>query len=361
MHFELSDEAQMLRDAARRQLTTRAGAARAVMDAGVSHDAALWATMVEQGWTAARVPEALGGLGLGAEEACVLAEECGRALAPAPLVSALAATEALLLAGSPAQHAHWLPKIAAGEAIGCIAWAEGGNSPAMVPAARLEGGRLTGVKSPVVDGRAASFAIVTVASEGGPAMALAALEPAQVEAAETLDLVRPSATLRFDGAPAEALGSAADWVRLTERLAVLHAFEALGTAEAARDRTVDYAKERIAFGQQIGRYQGVKHRLADAYVKAELARAHALHGCWAWGADAPELPLAAAAARVSSLDALKIAAEEMVQLHGGIGFTWEHDAQLFYRRNRQMRMALGNRMHWQERLVRALERRNRAA
>lgn len=192
-------------------------------------------------------------------------------------------------------------------------------------------------------------------------MALAALEPAQVEAAETLDLVRPSATLRFDGAPAEALGSAADWVRLTERLAVLHAFEALGTAEAARDRTVDYAKERIAFGQQIGRYQGVKHRLADAYVKAELARAHALHGCWAWGADAPELPLAAAAARVSSLDALKIAAEEMVQLHGGIGFTWEHDAQLFYRRNRQMRMALGNRMHWQERLVRALERRNRAA
>ena len=361
MNFELSDEALMLRDAARRLLASRSGAARAVMEAGDSHDAALWATMLEQGWTAARIPESLGGLGLGAEEACVLVEECGRALAPAPLVSAIAATEALLLAGTAEQQAQWLPKVAAGNAIGCIAWAEGGNSPAMNPSARLESGRLTGVKSPVVDGRAATFAIVTVATDAGPAMAIAALEGARVEAVETLDLVRPSAAIHFDAAPAQPLGTTADWLRLTERLAVLHAFESLGTAEAARDRTVEYAKERIAFGQQIGRYQGVKHRLADAYVKAELARAHALHGCWAWTAGAPELPLAAAAARVASLDALKIAAEEMVQLHGGIGFTWEHDAQLFYRRNRQMRMALGSRMHWQERLVRALERRNRAA
>jgi alkylation response protein AidB-like acyl-CoA dehydrogenase len=363
MNFDLSDDAKTLKDAARKFLDARAGpaAARKVMDEGASHDAALWADIVAQGWPAARIPEAHGGLGLGADEACVLAEEMGRSLAPAPLLSTMAATEALLIAGSEAQQAEWLPQLAAGEAIGCVAWAEGSLSPLQMPTAKLENGRLTGAKAPVIDGLAATVAIVTVATPEGPAMALAPLDGVAHEKRESLDLVRPSATLRFEGAPAEPLGTAADWVRLTERLAVLSAFEALGTADAARDMTIAYAKERVAFGQRIGRYQGVKHKLADMYIKAELARAHALHGCWAWGAEAAELSQAAAAARVASLDALKFTAEEAVQLHGGVGFTWEHDAQFFYRRNRQLAVSIGSRAHWADRLVRALEQRNRAA
>ncbi|MGQ5702075.1 acyl-CoA dehydrogenase family protein [Sandaracinobacteroides sp. A072] len=364
MNFDLSDDAKTLQDAARKFLDARAGpaVARKVMNDGATHDAELWAAVVEQGWPAARVPEAHGGLGLGPDEACVLAEEMGRSLAPVPLMSTMAVIEALLIAGTDAQKAEWLPKLAAGEAVGCLAWAEGdAKSIAATPATRLEGGKLSGMKSPVVDGRIATVAVVTVATADGPAMALVSLDGVAREAVETLDLVRPSATLRLDGVAAEALGTAADWVKLTERLAVLLAWEALGTAEAARDMTLAYAKDRVAFGQRIGRYQGVKHKLADMYIKAELARAHAMHGCWAWAAEAPELAQAAAAARVASLDALKLTAEESVQLHGGIGFTWEHDCQFYYRRNRQLAAALGSAAHWADRLVRALEQRNRAA
>ncbi|MBS3960863.1 MAG: acyl-CoA/acyl-ACP dehydrogenase [Sandarakinorhabdus sp.] len=364
MNFDLSDDAKTLKEAARKFLDARAGppVARKVMDAGATHDAALWAEVVEQGWPAARVPEAHGGLGLGPDEACVLAEQMGRSLAPVPLLSTMGAIEAILLAGTDAQKAHWLPKLASGEAVGTIAWAEGNaRSPTATPDARLSGGTVSGMKAPVTDGLVATVAIVTVASADGPAMAIVALDTIAREPVETLDLVRPSAKLHFDRTPAEALGTAADWVKLTEQLAVLSAWEALGTADAARDMTVAYAKERVAFGQRIGRYQGVKHKLADMYILSELARAHALHGCWAWSAGAPELAQAAAAARVSSLDALKLTAEESVQLHGGIGFTWEHDCQFYYRRNRQIASSLGSRSHWADRLVRALEQRNRAA
>ncbi len=363
MNFDLSDDAKTLKEAARKFLDARAGptVARKVMEAGSTHDAALWAEVVEQGWPAARVPEEHGGLGLGADEACVLAEEAGRSLAPVPLMSTLAAIEALLIAGTDAQKAEWLPKLASGEAVGCIAWAEGSNTPTQTPATKLSGGKLSGAKSPVIDGLVATVAIVTVATPDGPAMAIASLDGVSKTKVDTVDLVRPSAKLDLSGVAAEALGTAADWVKLTERLAVLAAWEALGTADAAREMTLAYAKERVAFGQRIGRYQGVKHKLADMYIKAELARAHALHGCWAWGADAPELAQAASAARVASLDALKYTAEESVQLHGGIGFTWEQDCQFYYRRNRQLAVSVGSRAHWSDRLVRALEQRNRAA
>jgi alkylation response protein AidB-like acyl-CoA dehydrogenase len=364
MNFDLSEDAKTLKDAARKFLDARAGppVARKAMDAGASHDAALWAEVVEQGWPAARVPEAHGGLGLGADEACVLAEEMGRSLAPVPLISTMAAIEAILLAGTEAQQALWLPKLASGETVGCIAWAEGNaKSPTAMPGLKLEGGKLSGTKSPVTDGLVTTVAIATIATNDGPAMAIVALDDVARDKVETLDLVRPSAKLTFENTPAEPLGTAADWLRLTEQLAVLSAWEALGTADAAREMTLAYAKDRVAFGQRIGRYQGVKHKLADMYIKAELARAHALHGCWAWGAGAPELAQAASAARVSSLDALKFTAEEAVQLHGGIGFTWEHDCQLYYRRNRALAASIGSRAHWADRLVRALEQRNRAA
>ncbi len=373
MNFDLSDDAKTLKDAARRFLDARAGpsVARKTMDAGTTHDAALWSEIVEQGWPAARVPEVHGGLGLGTDEACVLAEEIGRSLAPVPLLSTMAAIEAILLAGTETQQAQWLPMLASGEALGCVAWAEGdAKSPTAMPGLNLAGGTLTGTKSPVPDGLVATMAIVTIATPDGPAMAIAALERVAREKVDTLDLVRPSARLSFANTPAESLGTAAHWLRLTEQLAVISAWEALGTADAARDMTVAYAKDRVAFGQRIGRYQGVKHKLADMYIKAELARAHALHGCWAWsvatrpgetGASTPELAQAAAAARVASLDALKFTAEEAVQLHGGIGFTWEHDAQFYYRRNRAIAASIGSRAHWQDRLVRALEQRNRAA
>ncbi len=142
---------------------------------------------------------------------------------------------------------------------------------------------------------------------------------------------------------------------------MIGAFEALGTATAAMDMAVAYAKERVAFGQKIGRYQGVKHKCADMFIKLELARAHALHAVGLIDGGGAELRQAASAARVASLDALAFCAEENVQIHGGIGFTWDSDCQFYYRRHRALVAALGSRSFWAERLVRSLEQRNAVA
>ena len=366
MNFDFSDDAKALRDQARRFLDERAGAsvARKAMDGDAPYDAELWKSVVELGWTAARVPEAHGGIGLSAEEACVLAEEVGRSLIPVPFLSTLAATEALLVAGSEAQQAKWLPGIADGSVIATVGWAEGDSAtPAVTRGVRAERGTLSGTKVPVPDLLAAQLAIVTAAGSDGPALYLVDLTGpgVTVEAAPTLDLVRRHGKLTLNGAPAEPLGDAAAFHSWLDRAAVLSAWEAIGTGSVAMEMAVAYAKERVAFGQKIGRYQGVKHKCADMYVKLELARAHAMHGAWAMSTGAPELAQAAAAARVAALDAVKYCAEENVQLHGGIGFTWESDCQFYYRRNRQIAFALGSRTWWADRLVRTLERRNARA
>ncbi len=363
MDFDFADDAKTLREQARKLFDERAGpaAARAHMT-GDGMDRALWQTVVDLGWTAARVPEAHGGVGLTAEASCVLAEEAGRALAAIPLAATLAVTEALIALGSEAQQARWLPGIADGSVIAVPAWAEGGLTPAKA-GARVDGGTVSGTKAPVADLAAAQLAVVSAGGADGVGLYLVDLTGPGVAVApiETLDLVRRHGRLTLTNAPAEALGTPGGYHDWLDRAAVLGAFEALGTAAAAMDMAVAYAKERVAFGQKIGRYQGVKHKCADMFIKLELARAHALHAAWAMGADAAELRQAAAAARVASLDALGYCAEENVQIHGGIGYTWESDCQFYYRRNRALVAALGSRTFWADRLVRSLEQRNAAA
>ena len=365
MNFDFSDDAKALREQARRFLDERAGpkVARAAMASDAPYDTMLWNAVVELGWTAARVSEEHGGIGLGPDEACVLAEEIGRSLAPVPFMSTLLATEALILAGTTEQQAKWLPGIAAGSTVACVGWSEGTAASPASAGAKVTGDRITGVKVPVADLTAADVAVVTATGPDGVQLYLIDLAAPGVtrEVQETMDLVRRHGRLTLTNAPAEPLGTAAQYHDWLDRAAVLSAFEALGTAAAAMDMTVAYAKDRTAFGQKIGRYQGVKHKCADMYIKLELARAHALHGAWAMESGAGELRQAASAARVASLDALSYCAEETVQLHGGIGFTWESDCQFYYRRNRALIAGLGSKPWWADRLVRTLERRNAAA
>ena len=371
MNFDYSDDQKFLKGEARKFLEARSptSAVRVVLnDAEVSYDKALWNGVAEQGWLGAAIPEEFGGLGLGHVELCAIAEELGRSLAPIPFASTVYfVAEAIMLAGSDAQKADLLPKIAAGELIGCYATSEG---PGVVNGASLScsvsGGKLSGVKIPVTDGDIADVAVV-LASEGGrPGLFLVDLKGAGVEreTLKSLDPTRSVARLTFKDAPAQALGAAGEGQALTEqvfdRAAVLLAFEQVGGADRCLEMAREYALERYAFGRVIGSYQAIKHKLADMYVKNEVARSNCYYGAWALNTSASELAAAASAARIAASEAYWFASKENIQTHGGMGFTWEVDCHLFYRRSRQLALVAGGPKVWKERLVGQLERRNAA-
>jgi alkylation response protein AidB-like acyl-CoA dehydrogenase len=370
MNFDYSDDQKFLKNEARKFLEANCPTSRVrkvLDDDSKAYDEALWKAVAEQGWLGAAIPEAHGGLGLGHIELCAIAEELGRVVAPIPFASTVYfLAEAVMLAGSDAQKAALLPKIAAGEIIGCVATSEG---PGAVTAANLQatvsGGKLSGTKLPVTDGDIATHALVLAKENGQAGLFLVDLSSGVTrEALQTLDPTRDAAKLTFSGASAERLGAAGEGFALMERIsdraAVLLAFEQTGGADRALEMAKAYALERYAFGRVIASYQAIKHKLADIYVKNELARSNAYYGAWALNTDAPELPVAASAARIAASEAFWFAAKENIQTHGGIGFTWEVDAHLYYRRSRQLALVAGAPRVWKERLVSQLERRNAA-
>ena len=370
MNFDFSDESQLLREQAQRFLRENCTpkAVRAVLEGKTPYDAALWRSMAEMGWLGAAIPEAYDGLGLGYEALCVLAEELGRALAPVPFASSIAlAAEAILAAGSEAQKREYLPKLARGEIIATLALAEGAGDPREANIhARLADGRITGTKWPVPDATFAELAVVAVRDGPGVSLVLLDLSERGVRR-RTLASVDPSrdqAKIDFAEAPAVLLGEAHQgWNTIRgvlDRAAILTAFEQVGGASAALAMAIAYAKERFAFGRPIGSFQAIKHRLADIYVATELARSNAYYGAWALTADSAELPLAAATARVSASEAFFFAAKENIQVHGGVGYTWDYDCHLYYRRAKHLALALGSARHWKDRVVSELETRNAA-
>ncbi len=371
MNFDFSEEQYLLRDQARKFLGDRSSpaAVRAVLeDDTKAYDRELWRGMAELGWVGTTIPEEYGGAGLSGEDLCVIAEELGRTLAPTPFSSSVyLATEALLLASSEEQKQEYLPALAMGERIGCMAVSEGiGVANAQSINTRASGGVIEGTKVPVADGDAADFAIVLAGPEtgGNPSLYLVDLNDDSVrrKPVEMIDPSRSHAEITFEGTVAEPLGESGEGWSITQavfdRAAILMAFEQVGGAQACLDMAVEYAKNRFAFGRAIGSYQAIKHKLADIYVATELARANAYYGAWALAADAPDLPMAAAAARVAASEAYNLAARENIQTHGGMGFTWEFDCHLYYRRAKLLSLALGGERRWKDRLVSQLEARN---
>ncbi|MEQ8746895.1 acyl-CoA dehydrogenase family protein [Pyruvatibacter sp.] len=375
MNFDFSDDQKMLKDQAAKFLGDKCKPenVRRILESDEPYDKALWKGLADMGFLGTTIPEAYGGLGLGYLELCVIAEELGRACAPVPLSSSVyLASEAINRFGSEEQKQAWLPKVASGDAIGCFAFAEGVQAPnGRTISTTLSGGKLSGTKLPVADGDVADFAVVVVktgsgTSEGDLSLALVDLTGAGIkrESVSTIDPTRSHATITFDGAAAELVGKEGDgWANTQEVMncaAVLIAFEQLGGTQAALEMAKDYALERYAFGRQIGSYQAIKHKLADMYVKLELARGHCYYGAWALSTNSPELPLAAAGARVAATEAYRFAAQENIQTHGGIGYTWEANTQFYYRRSKLLGLALGAPGQWKERIVRQLEQRNAA-
>ena len=368
MNFDFSDDLKQLREQARKFLHERcpSAAVRKILEGPEPYHKALWKEIAAMGWTGAAIPEAYGGAGLGHLGLCVLAEELGAALAPVPFSSSIyLASEAIMAGGSEVQKKAWLPKLASGEAIGTLAIAEGpGKADVRKLRTTYRGGALSGEKLPVPDGDVADVAIVAAQGERGVVLAIADLSASGVqrEAVETIDPSRSHARIGFENTPAEALGSSGDGERLLRRVqdraAVLFAFEQVGGAQRSLEMARDYALQRYAFGRPIGSFQAIKHKLADVYVATELARSNAYYGAWALASDAAELPLAAATARISASEAYFLAAKENIQVHGGMGYTWEFDCHLYYRRAKLLSLALGSTRLWKDRLITQLETAN---
>jgi alkylation response protein AidB-like acyl-CoA dehydrogenase len=362
LNFDFSSEQQALRDQVRRLFADGRIRARKMVESDQRHDASLWTRLVELGGAAAAIPESQGGIGLGALELCVIAEEAGRSLAPIPFMSsAVYAGEAIKLAGGGIAD-EILPRLAEGAVEGTVAFTETEGSWDGLPSAHVEGGLLYGVKDAVVDAGAGIAVVSARAAADGESFGWWLLDLSSVgvqrEVISAVDIVRRYARLRLTGVPVRRLGKPGAGAEMTTRLmdvaAIVTAFEQIGGAEAQLARCVEYAKTRKAFGDRIGVFQGVKHRLADMYVKIELARGHALYGAWALSTDAAELPVAAAGARIAATEAFSFAAEEAIEMHGGIGFTWEDDCHLYYRRARVLALELGSRRRWANRLLTAL-------
>ncbi len=369
MNFDFSEEQQMLRDQARRFLSENSSPqhVRTVLEGDDRYDAGLWKGMAELGWMGTAVPEEYGGIGMSHVDLCVIAEEVGRALAPVPFSSSVyLATEAILLAGHEEQKRDLLTKLAMGEVIGTLAVSESNKAAtAANTVCSYSGGVLNGTKVPVPDGAIANFAVVVAKKDdGGICLVLADLTGDGVarEDIESFDPSRNMAKVTFSNAKATILGDgSADWDSLSkimDRAAVLMAFEQVGGTDAALEMATDYAKNRFAFGRPIGSFQAIKHKLADVYVAGQIARSNAYYGAWALANDAPDLPVAAAAARVAATDAYRVATEENIQTHGGMGFTWEFDCHLYYRRAKNLSLALGSIRRWKNLLVSRLEMRN---
>ena len=323
MDFDFSEDQDALRDGARELLDDLASPARVRAHTVTenSYDAALWSAMVEQGWLAVEVAEAEGGIGLGTVELAILVEETGRHAAPAPFVPAALAIDTLRAAGELDAAA----RVMSGETIACVSW--DGRAP--VPYA------------PSADLVIVCTGDELLLTEGAPRPAR---EPA-------MDVTRELGWVTLDGAPGRTIGDRAACERLLDRGALLTAADLLGSASRALDLAVDYAKDRVQFDRPIGSFQAVKHRCADMLVDVEGMRSTVYWAAWCIGAEDPEASVAASTAKTWCADASKRVMASALQVHGGIGFTWEHDLHFFLKRAQLDQVMFGDASYHRARLT----------
>ncbi|HXQ91049.1 MAG TPA: acyl-CoA dehydrogenase family protein [Acidimicrobiales bacterium] len=373
MDFELSVDQVALREAASNLLdgTCPIGRVREVAATERHVDDALWAAMSEQGWPAVESAVEDGGLGLGMVEVAVLGEQLGSHLAPVPFAGTVVAQGALASAISrgaldaatglgDSDAGTWARRLASGEAIGAVAWSRRADA---VRARRDGEGtwRLTGRSDPVVDGPQADVVVVFAQSDDGPAvLALAPDDDARPSAEPAMDNTRSLGWLTLDDRQAVWLGDdrAADVV--LDRAVAAVCAEMLGAADVVLAMTVQYAKDRVQFGRAIGGFQAVKHRCADMLVDVEGMRSAAYYAAWAVGAGDPEASAAASTAKVWCSDAARRVMASGLQVHGGIGFTWEHDLHLFLKRSQLDQVSFGDAAHHRERIAAILRARAEA-
>jgi alkylation response protein AidB-like acyl-CoA dehydrogenase len=339
LDFEFSEDQELLRATVRRFLTERAPIAyvREMLDdeRGTTDD--VWSGLTALGATGLLVPEVHGGAGMGMVDMAVVLEELGRAVHPGPFAStAVGAASIVALSGSEDDRTEFLPALASGESTGTVALSSPGDTHVVV-----EDGdwRIRGEKTHVADAVAADLLVVTATTTEGELGAFVVPRDApglEVTPTATVDGTRKFATVTLTEAPARRLGSgnAKDAVAETvDRLGIAAVVDGVGAASRALEMALEYAKERRQFDRPIGSFQAVQHLCADMLRAVELARAGAYYACWAAdAADPAERHRAATMAQAFAADELYTVGASLIQVHGGIGFTWEHDAHLYYKR-----------------------------
>lgn len=310
----------------------------------------LWAAEIEAGWSALALPEPVGGLGLGAVEVAIVAEESGRACAPGPWLATVTQYAAVVAAtASGDQLAELLGPILDGSGTGALALSEDATgNPPTPPETTARDRRLTGTKYAVVDGASADRVLV-VASNG-----LFVVEQADLRAqpVATVDRSRSWATLRFDDSPAQQIETTPEAIEHGLQVAVVAlAAETVGVCAAILDRTIEYAKQREQFGVPIGSFQAVKHKLADDFLTVERARASVYFAALTIAEDDERRRLATAMAKVAAGECERRVVEDAIQTHGGIGYTWEHDLQMWAKRAKSNGALLGTAAWHRKRLA----------
>ncbi len=372
MNFGFSDEQEAFREALRRFLEARSPTAEVfrLTETPEGFDPAVWKQMAaELGLQGVHIPETYGGQGFGFLELGIVLEEAGRALLCSPYFSSVClGANAILNAGSEKQKAAHLPGIASGETVATLALLdEGGSwSPASVSLELRRDGDdcvLDGVKRLVTDGALADLVVVvarlpgTRGEEGLSLIAVAGDDPGlEAVPVDPLDPTRRIADLRFEGVRGELLGepggAAAAVERTLDQASVCLAAESVGGTQRCLDASVEYARTRVQFARPIGSFQAIKHRCAEVLLEVESAKSAAYFANWTAAENNDELPLAASVARSFCGDAYVRAASENVQIHGGVGFTWEAEPQLHYKRARWNRTLFGGSAFHRERIAR---------
>lgn len=360
MQFQLTDEQRALQDAVRSYLRDRFGPqqVRALYDDetgdGVPSD--LWKAINEQGWLAVLVPEQYDGIGLGLLDAAVISRAFGAATVPGPWLSTILAGEAVRLAGSTAQQAKHLPALTAGQTMAAVALLRPGSSPtpAGAPIAN-SGATLTGDLG-LVEYASVATLLIVASQDGGLHLVDPTATGVTITPQDALDRTTRLATVVLDNAPAERLeDSSPDVLQdLLNRAAVLVANDLVGIARKALTDTVEYDKTRTQFGKPVGSFQAIKHDLADLHIAITMAEHAATYAAHAIDIDASDKHVAASIAKSKAADVSRLAVSAMIQYHGGIGYTWEHDTHFYFKRSKRQEASYGDVAQHRERIAQLL-------
>ncbi|HEX5586858.1 MAG TPA: acyl-CoA dehydrogenase family protein [Acidimicrobiia bacterium] len=371
MNFAFSEEQDQLRAAVRSFLEAKSPSTevRRLMDTTEGYDPAVWKQMAQElGLQSIHIPEEYGGQGFSFIELAIVLEEMGRALLCAPYFSSVVlATGAIMNAGTGEQQAALLPGIAAGDTIATLAFTEpngkwDASGIEMVATPSGDGYTLDGTKMFVLDGHVANLIVVAArlaGTSGDDGIAFFTVDGDASgltrTALSTMDQTRKQAKLEFAGVAATPLGTPGSaWPALSKTLdqaAVAIANESVGGAQMVLDMSVEYAKVRVQFGRPIGSFQAIKHKCADMLLEVESGKSAAYYAAWAAAEDNDELPVAASLAKAYCSDAYFHATAENIQIHGGIGFTWEHDAHLYFKRAKSSELLFGDATYHRELLA----------